>query len=359
MPGEKGREPVKPSATIDRFEQRHSWIGFPLAVIYKYFDDQGAYLAALITYYGFLSLFPLLLLLVTILGYTLDGDPGLRTQLIHSALSQFPGLSDQVKGLRALSGNWVGLVVGIVGSLYGALGVAQATQNALNKAWGVSRNKRPNPIRSRLRGLLFLLVMGAALLSTTALSVLTTHVHALGSHLGLVFFIPVRLLTIAVNAGLFLAVFRVLTARDVTERQALPGAVVAAVLWQALQEFSNYYFSEKVKGSSATYGLFAVVLGLLTYIYLAAVSVVLAAEVNVVKAERLWPRSLLTPFTDDVVLTDADRRAYASYPESERHKGFEQVTVTFDRPVPAAEPPAGADVGPVTGEDQPAANGSG
>src|SRR3978361_834233 len=118
---------------IDRFEQRHSWIGFPLAVAYKYFDDQGAYLAALITYYGFLSLFPLLLLLVTILGYTLDGDPHLRAQLIHSAIDRFPGLSAQVTGLDKLSGSWVALVIGMVGSLYGALGVSQATQNALNK----------------------------------------------------------------------------------------------------------------------------------------------------------------------------------------------------------------------------------
>jgi membrane protein len=322
---------VNPSAAIDRFEQRHAWLGFPLAVLYKYFDDQGAYLAALITYYGFLSLFPLLLLLVTILGYTLDGDPGLRSQLIDSALSHFPGLSDQATGLTALSGNWIGLLVGIVGSLYGALGVAQATQNALNKAWGVSRNKRPNPIMSRVRGLLFLLVMGAALLATTALSVITTHVQALGSHLGLVFFIPVRLLTIAVNAGLFLIAFRVLTARDVSVRQALPGAVVAAVLWQALQEFSNYYFSSKVTGSSP-YEVFTVVLGLLTYIYLAAVSVVIAAEVNVVKAERLWPRSLLTPFTDNVRLTEGDRRAYASYPMTEKHKGFETVEVEFHEP---------------------------
>lgn len=350
---------MKPSARIDRFEQRHSWIGFPLAVIYKYFDDQGAYLAALITYYGFLSLFPLLLLLVTGLGFTLDGNPHLRQQLLDSALVQFPGLSGQVQGVQALSGNWVALVVGIVGSLYGALGVAQATQNALNKAWGVSRNKRPNPIMSRVRGLLFLIVMGAGLLVTTALSVLTTHVHALGAHLGLYFFVPLRLLTIAANATLFLAAFRVLTARDVTVRQALPGAVVASVAWQLLQEWSNYYVSDQVKGSTSTYGFFAVVLGLLTYIYLAAVSVVIAAEVNVVKAERLWPRSLLTPFTDDVQLTDADRRAYASYPESERHKGFEQVTVTFDRPAATAPPIPVADGQSGEGDDQRVVDGGG
>ena len=322
---------MKPSAAIDRFEQRHRWLGFPLAVLYKYFDDQGAYLAALITYYGFLSLFPLLLLLVTVLGYTLDGNPHLRQELLNTVIDRFPGLSTKDLGLEALSGNWVALVVGIVGSLYGALGVAQATQNALNKAWGVSRNQRPNPIKSRLRGLLFLVVMGLGLLVTTALSVLTVRVAGLGAHLGLIFFVPVRLVTIAANTGLFLAAFRVLTARDVTVRQALPGAIVAAVAWQGLQEWSNLYVGG-LKGASSTYGLFAVVLGLLTYIYLSAVAVVIAAEVNVVKAHRLWPRSLLTPFTDDVELTDADRRAYASYPESERHKGFQQVRVTFDRP---------------------------
>ena len=341
---------MKPSAALDRFEQKHRWLGFPLAVLYKYFDDQGPYLAALITYYGFLSLFPLLLLLVTILGYTLDGDPHLRQELLNSALRQFPGLSTKDLGLEALTGNSVALIVGIIGSLYGALGVAQATQNALNKVWGVSRNQRPNPIKARLRGLLFLLVMGLGLLVTTALSVLTVRVAGLGAHLGLVFFVPIRIVTIAANTGLFLVAFRVLTARDVTVRQARPGAIVAAVAWQALQESSNLYVGG-LKGSSSTYGLFAVVLGLLTYIYLAAVAVVLAAEVNVVKTERLWPRSLLTPFTDNVELTDADRRAYASYPEAERHKGFQQVRVTFDRAVPTSVP--GSDGAPAVTEGLP------
>ncbi|MGH3916321.1 MAG: hypothetical protein ACRDTC_23370, partial [Pseudonocardiaceae bacterium] len=83
--------------------------------------------------------------------------------------------------------------------------------------------------------------------------------------------------------------------------------------------------------ATATYGLFGIVLGLLTWIYLAALVVVLCTEINVVRAKKLWPRSLLTPFTDNVQLTDADRRAYTSYVRSERHKGFQRVEVNFDQ----------------------------
>ncbi|MCW2528880.1 MAG: ribonuclease, partial [Pseudonocardiales bacterium] len=130
--------------SIDRFQQKHTWAGFPLAVIYKYFEDQGAYLAALITYYGFLSIFPLLLLLVTSLGYVLQDNEHLRQEVLDSALGQFPGMAEQIGDtVRPLQGNVLALVIGIVGGLYGALGVAQATQNALNRMWAVPRNSRP------------------------------------------------------------------------------------------------------------------------------------------------------------------------------------------------------------------------
>lgn len=320
------------TAALDRFQQRHTWAGFPLAVVYKYVDDQGAFLAALITYYGFLSLFPLMLLLVTVLGFLLDGDPHLKQEVLNSALNQFPGLGPQLgSGVTQLRGNTVALVVGILGSLYGALGVAQAAQNALNRVWAVPRNRRPNPLRSRLRSLLFLLVIGAGLLLTTGLSVLATFAGSFGAHVDLFLRAPMLALAVVLNAGLFVVALHVLTARQVAWRDVLPGAVLAAITWQILQEAGKYYVAHQVKGSTTTYGIFAVVLGLLAYIYLAAVIVVLCAEVNVVRVERLWPRSLLTPFTDDVELTVADRKAYTSYPESERHKGFEQVDVRFDK----------------------------
>ena len=315
---------------IDAFQQRHRWAGFPIAVIYKYGDDQGPYLAALITYYGFLSLFPLLLLLVTILGYALQNNPGLRADVLHSALRQFPAIGDDLgKNLVRLQGSWVALTVGILGSLYGAIGVAQALQNAFNRAWAVPRAERPNPLKARVRSLLFLLVIVAGLVLTTGLSILTARAGIFGQEVNVLAQYVSLVLSVAIDVPLFLAIFKVLTARDVTARQVLPGSVIAAVLWESLQLFGNYYVNHHVRGATATYGSFALVLGLLAYLLLASVAVVLCAEINVVRTDRLWPRSLLTPFTDDVVLTDADRRAYTGYPNTERHKGFETVDVGF------------------------------
>jgi len=301
-------------------------------VLYKFFDDQGGYLAALITYYGFLSLFPLLLLLVTVLGYLLHGNPGLQHQILHSALSQFPIIGDQLGGdVHAAHGSVLAIVIGVLGSLYGGIGVVQAAQNAMNVVWAVPKNTRPNPIKGRLRSLLMLAVLGVGLLLTTALSGLTTGAHAYVS--GPVASTGIRLVTlilaVLLNVGLFVAAFRLLTARDVTTRQVLPGAVVAAVGWQVLQAVGTYLVGSKLRGASSSYGVFGIVLGLLAFIYLAAILVVFCAEANTVAAQRLWPRSLLTPFPDDVQLTGPDQRAYSSYAAAQRSKGFQQILTKF------------------------------
>ncbi len=122
-------------------------------------------------------------------------------------------------------------------------------------------------------------------------------------------------------------------------RDVAPGAVAAAVGWQLLQSFGVVYVARVVKGASAANSVFALVLGLLAFLYLTAVVVVLCMEINVVRVERLHPRSLLTPFTDAVVLTPADRRAYAGQAGAQRTKGFETVEVTFDQHEPGAEDP--------------------
>ena len=132
---------------LDRLQRRSRAAGFVIAVIYKYVDDKGGYLAALITYYAFVSLFPLLLLLTTVLGVVLAGRPSLQEQVVHSALSQFPVIGDQLDQPRRLSGGTVGIVVGIAGALYGGLGAGQAIQHAMDTVWAVPRNVRPDPIR--------------------------------------------------------------------------------------------------------------------------------------------------------------------------------------------------------------------
>lgn len=156
---------------LDRYQRQHRWVAVPLSVIYKFADDQGAYLAGLITHYGFLSLFPLLLILSTTLGFLLPDNPDLQQQLIDSALVQFPIIGDQLtSSAQPLRGSGSGLAIGIAVALYGALGVAIALQNAFNQVWGVSIHKRPDPFRSRLRSLRLLVLFGGGVLVTSTLS---------------------------------------------------------------------------------------------------------------------------------------------------------------------------------------------
>ena len=329
--------PSRSIDSLDAYQRRHRWLGFPLAVAYKFADDQAPYLTALITYYGFLSLFPLLLLLTTILGFVLQGDPELQRRLVDSTLAELPIIGGQLgENVRSLKGSGMGLAVGILGTLYGSLGAAGATQNAFNRVWAVPRNERPNPVALRLRSLLLLLVLGLGVLVTTAMSALTAAGGEFGATVGTGLALAAIPLTTVTNIALFMLAFRVLTA-DVPTRNLRVGAVVAGVGWQLVQILGTLYVSGMLKGAPAAYGVFGLVLGLIAWIYLLALVMVFAAEISVVSHRRLWPRALLTPFTDRVRLTSADERTYAAYAESERHKGFEVVDVGFDRPEEEAE----------------------
>jgi membrane protein len=314
---------------LDRFQRKHKWAGFPIALIYKYFDDFGSYLAAVVTYYGFVSLFPLLLLASTVLGFVLSGDQSLQHEVLTSALDQFPVIGGDLAQPKHLGGGPVGLVVGIAGSLYGGLGVAQAFQYAANTVWAVPRNNRPNPIKTRGRSVLLLATAGLAVLCTTALSIAGGGgAGALGT--------AARSLTLTLSVAINLAVtifaFRFAPARRLSVRDVLPGAVATAVIWQLLQSFGVIYVRHVVKHASATNAVFAIVLGLLAFLYITATAILLSMEINVVRVKHLHPRSLLTPFTDNVTLTTADRRTYSHQAKAQRHKGFEHVDVKFDPP---------------------------
>jgi len=317
----------------DAYQRRHRWAGLPLAVLYKFADDQGTYLAAQITYYGFVALFPLLLLLATILGYALHGNPHLQRQVLDSALAQFPVIGDQiVTNIRSFHGSIAGLVIGMLGCVYGGLGIVQAAQTMLNKVWGVPRNSRPNPVRARLRSLLLLAFGGVSVIVTTVLSALGAAAGSYGASLGGSVRALVTVAAIALNVTLFIVAFKVLTARPLTIRQTRAGAIAAAVIWQALQLAGALLLGHKLRGATATYGLFALVLGLLAWIYLGAITTVICAEYNAVHARQLWPRSLLAPFADNTDLTPADQRAYTSYARTEQHKSFEDIDVSFGKP---------------------------
>jgi YihY family inner membrane protein len=314
---------------LDRLQRRHPAAGFPIAVVYKYVDDTGPFLSALITYYAFVSLFPLLLLSSTILAAVLDGNPELQERLIDSALSQLPVVGEQLGEPQGLSGGTWGVVIGILGALYGALGVAQAVQHAMNTAWTVPRNNRPNPFLARGRSVLLLATAGLTVVGTTALSTISAGMA--GSFDGATRAL-VLIASILINAAIFVFAFRLATTRRLTVRDVLPGALIAAVLWQLLQTFGVTFVSRVMDSASASNGVFALVIGLLAFLYLAAVFGVLCVEINVVRVDRLYPRALLTPFTDAVDLTPGDRRSYTGKAKAERLKGFETVHVTFEPP---------------------------
>jgi membrane protein len=206
----------------------------------------------------------------------------------------------------------------------------------MNQIWAVPRNARPNPLRGRGRGLRLLLLLGGGVLVTTALSALTSGAEDLATGLagvGVGIRAASLLVSVLVNLGLFVVAFRLLTVEPVTVRDVAVGAIVAAVLWQVLQTVGTYFLLHKIKGSTEVYGTFGLVLGMIAWIYIEALVVVFCAELNVVLRRRLWPRSLLTPFTDDVVLTAADEMVYDGLAMAQRQKTFEQIEVSFEHPV--------------------------
>ncbi len=322
----------------DRFQRRHAWLGFPLAVIYKYFDDFGTYLAAILTYYAFVSLFPLLLIASTVLSVVLRGNTHLQHELLTSALTQFPLVGQELGKPQHLSGGTAGLIIGIAGSVYGALGVAQAFQYASNTMWGIPRNSRPNPLKARGRSLVLLATAGLAVLATTLLSIVSNGgVGALGT--------VEKYLAIAasvmINVAVSIFAFRFTPARRLSFRDVIPGAAASAIIWQLLQSFGVLYVRHVVRHASATNAVFAIVLGLIAYLFVAAIAILLCIEINVVRVNRMHPRALLTPFTDDVALTRGDERAYTRQAKAQRSKGFQRIEVDFTPPEAAEAEEAG------------------
>lgn len=315
---------------VDRFQRRHPVIGVPLAVIYKFVDDQGNMLAAMITYYAFVAIFPLLLLASSIFGFVLQGRPELRDAALRSALAQFPIIGDQLGQPEGLQGSLAAVVVGALAAVYGALGLGQAIQNVTNTAWAVPRNSRPNPFLMRLRSLFLLFGAGVGVLGLSIFSTLGSSTEVFGASVNATIQLLIAGATVAAVGVVLTWLFRLAAARDLSWRRAVPGALLTAVGWQLLQLGGAAYARHVLVETSSLNQTFGLVLGLVGLIFVAAVVAVLGIELNVVLARRLWPRALLTPFTDSVDLTDADRRAYALYAQTQRHKGFETVTVTFE-----------------------------
>ncbi|MGH9067101.1 MAG: YihY/virulence factor BrkB family protein [Acidimicrobiales bacterium] len=303
---------------IDAFQQGRPVLSFLWAVVKKFGDDSAGSLAALVAYYGFLSLFPLLLVLITILG--LIATPSISHRVVNSALGQFPIVGSQLtgpNGIHALkAGSVVGLIIGLVGLVWGSLGICQAAQRAMAGVWNVPKRDTPGYVSKLLRSVEFLIVLLLDVVVTTALAGISTFAgHGLGVRIG------AAVLTFVVDVGLYILAFRVLTPASIPTRFLVRGAAAAGVAWAILQYVGTFLVGHQLKHAHQIYGYFGSILGLLAFLFLAAQITLYAAEVNVVRERHLYPRSLSSPpltAADRLVSADLARAADRRPHEEER-----------------------------------------
>jgi YihY family inner membrane protein len=312
-------------AAVDRWQRRHALLGLPIAVAKKFTEDRGSSYAALISYYAFFSLFPLALAFVSILGFVLEGNPELREEIVETAFARIPVIGPQLEGqVQPLTGSGVALAVGLLVALWAGLGVTVALARAFADIWDVPRLHEPNGLKARVRGLAVLFILGGTLIFAAVAAGL-----AIGGKIGPAAERGVTLgLSLGVHGVILLAAFALLTPRPWRTRDLLPGVAAATFGLLLLQSLGAWYVDRAIAGASATYGTFALVIGLMSWFLLSAHVLLFAAEVNVVLRWRLWPRSLAGE------LEPADRLALERFAAATRRDERQQIAVTFEDPPP-------------------------
>ncbi|WP_187365725.1 YihY/virulence factor BrkB family protein [Trebonia kvetii] len=306
--------------SIDRTQQRFRPTAFVFGVTKKFGDDNGGVLVANLTYTAFVTIFPLLLVLVTILGLVAAGSPGFRQGVVDAVAHQVPLIGKELTGNvhQLKKSSLIGLIIGLATLIWGTTGLAQAGLFTMEQVWNLPGPARPGFLPRVARSLLFLVLLGLVVAATTLLAGLSTFGHnALG------WVILAEAADVTVNAGMCFIGFRILTPRGVPWRDLLPGAVAAGICWTVLQVLGAYLVHHFLH-SDSVYGIFATVLGLVAWLYLAARITVYCAEINVVLARRLWPRSIVQP-----PLTEADRASLALQALQNQRREEQRVTVTF------------------------------
>jgi YihY family inner membrane protein len=309
---------LRPVRAFDRRQQAHRWLAIPVAVAKKFADDQAGGLAALVAYYSFFSVFPLLLVFVTILGFVFHGNPSVQHSITNSVLGHFPIIGKEIQA-KQLHGLTVSLVIGLLVTLWAGLGVTQAAQNAFDKVYAVPIKERSGFLERRLRGLEFVAAIGVLFVISSLVTGLVS-----GGLGGTALKVAGVVLSLLLNFAMFAVAFRLLTDDSVRWRELRIGVLVASALWEVLQLVSGYYIGHVVRHASSTYGFFALVIGLLAWLHLGAQTTLYAAEVNVVLARRLWPRSLFDP------MRQADERALTTLAKVEERSEREQIDVRFE-----------------------------
>jgi membrane protein len=310
-----------PVRRFDAYQQSRRWLAVPVAVVKKFGDDQGGSLAALVAYYAFFSLFPLLLVFTTILGFILRHDQSAQDAVEKSVLHQLPIIGSQIT-VHSLQGSVAALVIGLVTSLLAGLGVTGAAQNALDRVWAIPFKERSNFLQARVRGIGLLAFLGLLFIISTAASGIVS-----GGFGGVGDKIAGYVVAVLVNFALFFAAFRLMTASAIPSRDLRVGVIVAAVLWTFLQALGGYFIGHVLNKQSDAGKTFGLVIALLVWLHLGAQVMLYAAEINVVVTRRLWPRGLFGPPE-----SPADKRTLRALAKVEERSEGQHIDVEFDGP---------------------------
>ena len=315
--------PVEPlrkvMGPVDRWQRRVTWAGVPYAVVKKFGDDNANLIVVALAWYGFTAIFPLLLVMMTVLGFI--GAQSIGTGIIHT-LHEFPviGTSFDPSSPNALHGSALGLVIGLIGLVYGAQGVTQTAQEAMATVWHVPQNQRTGFLPRLGRSLAGLVTIGGAFVVN---AFLTSYVTAGTTSYAIR--IPVLAGLLIINVALYFATFTLLTAKVIGPRGLLPGAIVGAIAFTALITVGTGLMTHQLKNASATYGAFGSVIGIVTLLLLLAKLSMYAAELNPVLARRLYPRAL--PLGGEP--TDADEQVLASIAHADQRRDDQVIGVGF------------------------------
>jgi uncharacterized BrkB/YihY/UPF0761 family membrane protein len=308
---------------IDRWQRRRRAPGVGYAVIKKFGDDNANLLVVSLAWYGFTAIFPLLLVLVTLLGFigqrSLGGD-------VVSTLHQFPVVGDSFNPANSqqLQGSTFGLIIGLAGLIYGAQGVTQTAQQAMATVWAVPPFARTGFLPRLGRSLAGLITIGGTFLVNAPIA---TFVTRPGESYAIR--IPVLAGLVAINSCLYWLSFKILTPRSIAGRALIPGAILGAVAFTALITVGTGLVTHQLRNASNTYGTFGSVIGIVAFLLLLAKLSIYAAELNPVLQRRLYPRAL--PFGE---LTKADRQVQYELIDAQRRTSDETIGVDFGPEAP-------------------------
>ncbi|HSX47622.1 MAG TPA: YhjD/YihY/BrkB family envelope integrity protein [Patescibacteria group bacterium] len=273
---------------INTVQENHRFFAFTVAVIKKYSDDSAGQQAALLTYYGFLSLFPLLLILTTLTDVVLGKNLEIQRTVLNGLTNYFPLLGSQLSThVHRINAGGLALFAGILFTLYGTRGVANTFRFAMYKIWRIDKKHMDTFPLTLYKSISLVIIGGFGFILASVIAGLTS-----SSGHGIVFKSLSILVDIIVLFWLYNFLINFSLPKHITFDDIWVGAIFAACGLVILQALGNLIIAKELKRLDALYSYFAVALGLLFWIYLQTQVLLYSIEIAVVKSQKLWPRSL-------------------------------------------------------------------